>query len=413
MREHASARRLGGTSEAIRGFAAPDARRSYAPDLALEPTHIEVRLAFDVETKSAAGSVTTTVRANRAGARSIRLDAIGFEDVAVEGAEGRYDGDAIHVAWGEGFAVGEERSVTVRYAVRNPITGLMFGAPDIVATDHETERARYWLPCVDYPTVRTTYEFFLTARSEYTILANGLLLGETDNGDGTKTAQWKLDYPCPSYLCCLAIGRFVEAPDGEHGGRAIAYFGPDGVDPDDLRATFAGTDRMMAWLEEKLGAPFPFGKYYQFLAPGIGGAMENISLVSWDSQWLCDETMLPEYGWVAESVNLHEMSHSYFGDAIVCRTSSTRGSRSRGPPTWRRSGSRRFTAGTAASTTCTATRAPTWRRPGATCVRSSRAPTTRAGICSTCTSTPAAHGASICCATSSAKMRSGRACATT
>jgi len=319
MQESIAARRYALGLESVEGFSAPDAEQSYAPDLSLEPTHIEVRLRFDLDERSASGSVTTTVRANRAGARTLRLDAIGFEDVEIDGAGVRYDGESIHVTWDEGFAAGEERSVTVRYRVRAPITGLTFPTPDIVITDNETERARYWLPCVDYPTVRTTFDFFLTAASDLTVLANGLRESETDNGDGTKTTHWHLDYPCPSYLCCIAIGRFVEATDGEHNGRAIAYYAPEGAEREDLRKTFAGTGKMMAWLEKRLGAEFPFGKYYQFLAPGIGGAMENISLVSWDQQWLCDPTSLPESGWIVESVNLHEMSHSYFGDAIVCR----------------------------------------------------------------------------------------------
>lgn len=181
MQENIAARRHGTASTPVQGFAAPDAQRSYAPDLALEPTHIEVRLGFDLPQRSATGSVTTTVRANRDGARSLRLDAIGLEDVAIEGADGRYDGESIHLTWADAFAVGEERTVTIAYAVRSPITGLTFDE-DVVATDHETERARYWLPCVDYPTVRTTYDFHLTAASELTILANGLNVSETPRG---------------------------------------------------------------------------------------------------------------------------------------------------------------------------------------------------------------------------------------
>jgi len=324
MQDYIASRRYALSSDSIhgdtiQGFSAPDAKRSYAPDLSLEPKHIELRLRFDLAKKTATGSVTTTVRANRAGARSLRLDGIGFEDVTVEGAEGRYDGEAIHLTWADAFAEGEERKVTVAYTVRSPITGLSFASEDIVVTDNETERARYWLPCVDYPTIRTTYDFHLTAASDLTILANGLRQSETDNGDGTRTAHWILDYPCPSYLCCLAIGRFVEAQDGEYNGRAIAHYAPAGFEAADLRTTFAGTAKMIAWLEDRLGAEFPFPKYYQFLAPGIGGAMENISLVSWDQQYLCDPAIHPENGWIVESINLHEMSHSYFGDAIVCR----------------------------------------------------------------------------------------------
>ena len=172
---------------------------------------------------------------------------------------------------------------------------------------------------MDYPTVRTRFDFFLTAPADLTILANGTLVSEAPHDDGSKTAHWRLDYPCPSYLCCIGIGDFVRADDAPHGERPIAYFASPRHTAADLANSFAGTPRMMAWLEEKLGAAFPFTKYFQLVTPGIGGAMENISLVTWDEAYLCDETLQPELGWVTESINLHEMSHSYFGDAIVCR----------------------------------------------------------------------------------------------
>lgn len=47
--------------------------------------------------------------------------------------------------------------------------------------------------------------------------------------------------------------------------------------------------------------------------------MENISLVSWGSGYVQDETLAQELAWRVDLVNVHEMGHSYFGDAIVCR----------------------------------------------------------------------------------------------
>ena len=257
-------------------FTIPGAEPDYAPDLALEPTHCEVRLHIDIEAERAEGTVTTTVRCNRAGARSLRLDAIGLDDVEISGPEtSRYDGDAIHVTWDEPFAAGEERAVEVRYAVQSPITGMVFCKPDeaypnrptLMCTDHETERARYWLPCVDYPTVRPTFDFHLTAASDLTILANGLLVSETDDGNGRKTAHWKLDFPCPSYLVCMAVGHFTRFEDESVDGRAIEYYAGATIPAEDLQRSFGRSPEMMRWLEQRLGVPFPFKKYFQLAVP--------------------------------------------------------------------------------------------------------------------------------------------------
>lgn len=42
-------------------------------------------------------------------------------------------------------------------------------------------------------------------------------------------------------------------------------------------------------MTRKLDLAFPFPKYYQFALQGITGAMENISLVSWDEKYVQNE----------------------------------------------------------------------------------------------------------------------------
>jgi aminopeptidase N len=47
--------------------------------------------------------------------------------------------------------------------------------------------------------------------------------------------------------------------------------------------------------------------------------MENISLVVWDDGAVMDETLAREWTRRIDETNVHEMAHSYFGDAVVCR----------------------------------------------------------------------------------------------
>ncbi len=314
-------------------FTIPGAESHYPPDLGLEPKHLDLTLSFDIPARSAEGVVVTRVVANRPGERKLVLDACDLLDVEVKDPAGRalsaqVDGRRITVLWEEPFARGETREVRIAYRVDHPRSGLVFSGPDAeypdraswVATDHETERARYWLPCVDQPAVRTTLSFHLTAPEEMVILAGGVLESEERNGDGTKTAHWRLDFPCPSYLLCLTVGEFVRVDDEPFEGRPIAYFGAKGrVTPENLRRSFGRTPEIMGWLQEKMGNPFPFPKYYQFALPAFGGAMENISLVSWDDFFVADEILAKDLVRFTDIVNVHEMAHSYFGDAVVIR----------------------------------------------------------------------------------------------
>ena len=91
---------------------------------------------------------------------------------------------------------------------------------------------------------------------------------------------------------------------------------------------------MLEWLPKKVGVPFPFPKYDQIAVPAIRGAMENISLVTWGHLHLVDDKMALERQHLFNLVNIHEMAHSYFGDALVRTnadgTTPTHGVRTRG-----------------------------------------------------------------------------------
>lgn len=312
------------------GFAA-SASDKYPPDRGLEPIDLEIDLHVDVAGRRAAGAVTHRVVARRAGAQKLRLDAVGLAGIAVDGlgeaiAWSAGEG-AIEVTWTRPFALGEERRVKIAYHVDDPTTGILFSAPSealpdapwFAAVDNETERARHWMPCVDHPSVRPTLSFTLRAEARFTILANGVCVGEEAHDDGTKTSRWRLEVGCPSYLTCFAIGEFVRVDDGEVLGVPVAYFATTDHSAEDLRRSFGRTPAMLRWLAERVGVPFPFPKYFQFAVPGIGGAMENISLVSWDDVFVADASLFRELGQLIDQINIHEMAHSYFGDLVVIR----------------------------------------------------------------------------------------------
>ncbi len=310
-------------------FTMAGAIKNYAPDLKLEPIHTAVHLTIDLQGRGAEGYALITVQANVAGPHELNLDAVDFEHLTVADDSGKklnyhYDDKVITIAFDQAFAAKEERTLRIDYSIKEPISGLRFSQPDqerpdlplYAITDNETERARYWFPCVDFPTIRPKMDYYLTAPESLTILANGALVSEKQ-ADGLKTAHWKLDYPCPSYLACFAIGEFSVFNDEPLRDMPIAYFADKSYTPEQLQRTFAPTRKMLIWIEQKLGMDFPYPKYFQVAGREIGGAMENISLVTWDDKFMLDETMAQEWQYIMDLINVHEMSHSYFGDAVV------------------------------------------------------------------------------------------------
>ncbi|RCH82376.1 hypothetical protein CU098_001740, partial [Rhizopus stolonifer] len=286
-------------------FFSATAKNQYAPSKVIEPVHLDINLKFqDLSTKSFEGKVTITFKhtgeglvANNKELSSIALNAEDFEHVKVTGeglSDFYYDGHLIHLYWKEPFTKQSERKATIEYTIEKPIAGLYFNkndemlhaTPAWAITDHETEKARHWLPTVDFPTVRTTLTWSITAPQQYTSLANG---------------------------------EFIEVDDGEVDGKPIKYYTAKGYEKQDLKRAFDETPNMIKWLQKKVGVPFPWSKYYQIVLPAIRGAMENISLVTWVEHLLLDETHALERKSIVDTVNIHEMGHTYFGDLLVIR----------------------------------------------------------------------------------------------
>ena len=217
--------------------------------------------------------------------------------------------------------------MTLRYTILDPLDGLLFSSPDepepdaprYAITDHETERARHWLATIDHPSVRPSLAIRLTSDAGDTLLASGALEGEEQLSDGRKRASYRLKEGCPSYLTAFAVGAFVELDDGEYGGIPVKAYAPSPFSEADLKRTFGPTKALLGFFERRFGVRYPFPKYVHFAARDIGGAMENISLISFDDRLILDEALEQEERRLVDIFNVHEMAHGWFGNHVVCR----------------------------------------------------------------------------------------------
>lgn len=329
---------------------------NYPLSLKIEPSHLKINLNFKLPEKIVNASVSTTVKAKVRNADSIEFDAIDlnirnvyevnhpestgnknskfytYEDYDEEppfsGLKWNYDGKKLKLTWNKPFEENEEREVYIGYSINEPVSGIYFFVPDEAYThiqefafiDNETEKARYWLPCIDHPSVRTTIDYHITSKIEHTILANGKLISETENENGTKTAHWHVSFPCPTYIMTVAVGEFISYNDTPvdlgYGEIPVTYFALKDYTPDDLKHTFDRTPKMLEWLYNKLKIQLPYPKYFQYVTPHSFGAMENLSLVSWDDSFILDEVHNKELVRSVDQINAHEVSHSWFGNLV-------------------------------------------------------------------------------------------------
>lgn len=327
--EHRSLRAQGMVSGDT--FKITDAPRHYAPDMRLFPVDGDIKLSLSIAEGALSGTVSWRLRQTAPESRVVELDAVDLDIGHVWSTAGAeishdYNGRRLRVEWSEGASLDGE-CLNVEWTVVRPSAGLYFvgSMPDRTQlpyvglwTDHETERARYWLPCLDHPAVRTTVTLALETDLDVTHIGCGLKASDA-SGDFGRRTQWRLDEPCPAYLLCFAAGHLAHHGFTGHDGLSLDVFGFEPTTAQALGRSFEGTADMMSWMTKRLGVEFPYPKYWQFVGPGIGGAMENISLTSWDQRFFSDEATHQEFGGWVDIINLHEMAHSYFGDSVVIR----------------------------------------------------------------------------------------------
>jgi aminopeptidase N len=209
--------------------------------------------------------------------------------------------------------VGESRSFTVKYR-GVPASGLRVGPNKFKErtffSDNWPDKARQWLPTIDHPYDKATSEFLVTAPARYQVVSNGLLIEETDLGDGRRITHWKQSVPIAAWLNALGVAQFTSRHAGSVKGVPLEVwsFHQDG---DKGRIAFEDpARRVMEFYIDKVG-PFPYEKLGNVEAAGISGGMELASAIFYGEGSV--------NGRPATDLVAHEVAHQWFGDAVTER----------------------------------------------------------------------------------------------
>lgn len=229
-------------------------------------------------------------------------------EAAVEWA---HRADRISITLDEAPAQGELKTFTVRYG-GIPADGLKIGpnryGERTFFSVNWPNKARQWLPMIDHPYDKATSEFIVTAPIHYQVVANGLLLEETELAGGLRRTHWKQSVPIPSWLNALGVARFSSRTFGTIHGIPLQNW-VFHQDREEGIATFeAPTREAMAFFIENIG-PYPYEKLANVEAAGMGGGMEHASAIFYGARSV---TMEPATGLVT-----HEIAHQWFGDSVT------------------------------------------------------------------------------------------------
>lgn len=171
---------------------------------------------------------------------------------------------------------------------------------------------RVWFPCTDDFQDKAFYRFSITTENTKMAVCNGQLISQVDNGNGTKTWNWSLGQPIPTYLASVAIAPYIRVADtvaAINGDLPIALYVKQA---DSLKAvnSFINLKTIFLGFESHFG-PYCWDRVGYVAVPFSGGAMEHATTIAYPVFCVNGNTSY-------ESLYAHELSHHWFGNLVTC-----------------------------------------------------------------------------------------------
>ncbi|MEI6576472.1 MAG: M1 family metallopeptidase [Bacteroidota bacterium] len=172
---------------------------------------------------------------------------------------------------------------------------------------------KVWFACIDNFTDKAKYDFFITVSSPFVAVCGGTLI-DSPKKDGKTRYHWKLDSKIPAYLASVAISDYVPVQGLYHGlkGDIPTFIYVNPADTLKARNSFVHLNQVLSIFENRFG-PYRWTRV-GFVSTSIG-AMEHATNIAYPERAI-DGTLNDE------SLYIHELSHSWFGDLVTCSSAS-------------------------------------------------------------------------------------------
>ena len=174
--------------------------------------------------------------------------------------------------------------------------------------DHWPDRASNYLPCIDHPYDKASVDFIITAPAKYSVVANGILIEESDLMDGIKLTHWRESVPIPVKVMTFGAARFAVRYEGEADSIPVWSW----VFPQNRMEGFndyAIAVKPMEFYSSLIG-DYPYEKLANVQSKTIYGGLENAGAIFYAENSVTGNGL-------AESLIAHEIAHQWFGDCVT------------------------------------------------------------------------------------------------
>jgi aminopeptidase N len=172
--------------------------------------------------------------------------------------------------------------------------------------DNWPNRAHNWIPCKDEPGDKATFEFLVTAPSQYGVISNGKLEEEKNLSENKKFTHWVENISLPTKVMVIGVAKFVvkQYEDSPPNIPVTAW-----VYPQDSVTGFRNysvAPAILKFLTDYIG-PYPYNKLANVQSKTIFGGMENASAIFYYEGSAEEDRSM-------EGLLAHEIAHQWFGD---------------------------------------------------------------------------------------------------
>jgi aminopeptidase N len=174
--------------------------------------------------------------------------------------------------------------------------------------DNWPNRAHHWLPCVDNPGDKASVEFIITAPNHYQVVANGILIEETNLPNNKKLTHWKEEVPLPTKVMVIGVADFAVNNIGDVNCIPVSSW----VFPENKEKGFydyAIAKEILAYYINYIG-PYAYKKLANVQSKTMFGGMENASAIFYFENSVTGSRL-------EEPLIAHEIVHQWFGNTAT------------------------------------------------------------------------------------------------
>ena len=172
--------------------------------------------------------------------------------------------------------------------------------------DNWPNRAHHWIPCVDEPGDKASFEFLVTAPEQYQVVSNGIQIEETSLSGHKKFTHWREDIALPTKVMVIGVAAFAL----QHAGfvnnciPVSSWVFPENADKGFYDYSI-GT-AVLAFFDQYIG-PYPYRKLANVQSKTVYGGMENAGAIFYYENSVSGQRS-------EEGLFAYEIVHQWFGD---------------------------------------------------------------------------------------------------